>query len=255
VHYTDFGGTGQSMALVQGLGGASLNWMLAAPQLARRNRVLAPDLVGFSLTTLGDRPPTMSVKVGVLHRFLERMGGQVVVLGNSMGGTVAMLEAAGHPDLVRALVLVRPALPYPIGARIDPKSALLAGPITAPGLARLMGRRQARSPERVVKFVLALVTADPARVASEAVEAHLDLTRQRARYGFHPGGALDRLRARPPPNDRPGDRRDQGPDAADQGRARSRRLAERGAQPGCPAAGLDLPRASRDRPRADARGS
>jgi pimeloyl-ACP methyl ester carboxylesterase len=184
VHYTDFGGTGQSMALAHGLGGASLNWMMAAPQLARRNRVLAPDLVGFGLTTLGDRRATMSLNLGVLHRFLERMGGQVVVVGNSMGGTLAMLEAAANPDMVRALVLVCPALPYPIGARIDSKSALLASLITAPGLARLLGRRQARSPEWVVKFVLALVTADPARVAGEAVQAHLELTRQRAHLGI-----------------------------------------------------------------------
>jgi pimeloyl-ACP methyl ester carboxylesterase len=172
------------MAMVHGLGGASLNWMLAARLLARRNRVLAPDLVGFGLTHLGDRRATMSVNLGVLHRFLERMGGQAVVVGNSMGGTLAMLEAADHPEMVRALVLVCPALPYPIGAPIDPKSALLAGLLTAPGLARLLARRQVRSPEWVVKFVLEHVTADASMVADEAVQAHLELTRQRAHLGF-----------------------------------------------------------------------
>ena len=48
VHYRewDSGGGAATFVLVPGLGGSSLNWMIAAPLLAPRGRVLAPDLAG-----------------------------------------------------------------------------------------------------------------------------------------------------------------------------------------------------------------
>ncbi|MFL5354501.1 alpha/beta fold hydrolase [Archangium sp.] len=47
VHYADYGGSGRTRVLLHGLGGSYLNWLPAAPELAKHARVLALDLVGF----------------------------------------------------------------------------------------------------------------------------------------------------------------------------------------------------------------
>src|ERR1700754_4345511 len=95
VHYLDFGGAGPTMVLVHGLGGSAINWLSVAPRLAERHRVVALDLAGF-----GQTPPIAGLS-GVaghrelLDRFLVAVGdGPAVVVGNSMGGLVAMMEAA-----------------------------------------------------------------------------------------------------------------------------------------------------------------
>src|SRR5688500_14578566 len=47
VTYADFGGEGPTLVLLHGLGGNHLNWLPAAPMLAKHARVLAVDLLGF----------------------------------------------------------------------------------------------------------------------------------------------------------------------------------------------------------------
>src|SRR6185295_2680836 len=95
VHYIDFGGSGAPMVLVHGLGGSAINWLGVGPSLARRYRVLAPDLAGF-----GETPPVtgatgLAAQQNLLDRFLKSItAGPAIVVGNSMGGLVAMMEAA-----------------------------------------------------------------------------------------------------------------------------------------------------------------
>jgi pimeloyl-ACP methyl ester carboxylesterase len=60
LHYQDFGGTGPTMVLVHGLGGSHLNWMMVGERLARRARVLVPDLAGFGRTPLAGRSASVS---------------------------------------------------------------------------------------------------------------------------------------------------------------------------------------------------
>lgn len=40
VHFLDFGGEGDPLLLVHGLGGSALNWMAVGPRLAERHRTL-----------------------------------------------------------------------------------------------------------------------------------------------------------------------------------------------------------------------
>src|SRR5438552_1214348 len=112
VHYADFGGTGPTLVLVHGLGGSHVNWMAVAPALARDARVLAVDLAGFGRTPLGERSADVHANRILLDRFLEGVAaGPAVLVGNSMGGLVAMMEAALAPERVAGLVLVAPAQP------------------------------------------------------------------------------------------------------------------------------------------------
>jgi pimeloyl-ACP methyl ester carboxylesterase len=162
VHFIDFGGTGPTMVLVHGLGGSHENWLAAGPRLAARARVLALDLAGFGRTPLAGRSARVRGNQRLLGRFLDELVGEPAVLvGNSMGGMIALLEAADHPERVAGLVLVDPAVPRPRGARMDREGMLVLVSATIPGLGeRLVARRRARG------GTAAVAGAEPEAVAS-----------------------------------------------------------------------------------------
>src|SRR2546426_8710846 len=114
VHYADYGGTGPTLVLVHGLGGSHVNRMAVAPALARGARVLAVDLAGFGRTPLGERSADVHAHRVLLDRFLEAVAaGPAVLIGNSMGGLVAVVEAALAPERGAGLVPGRPCPPPP----------------------------------------------------------------------------------------------------------------------------------------------
>ncbi|WP_367129847.1 alpha/beta fold hydrolase [Saccharothrix sp. HUAS TT1] len=183
VHYVDFGGDGPPVVLVHGLGGSHLNWCLLAPHLVDRHRVLAVDLAGFGLTHPEGRATTVPANARLLDRFLaEVVGEPVVLVGNSMGGMVSILHAARRPASVDALVLLDPALPLPLGARLDPQVAASFAMYAVPGLGQwfLAKSRAGVSTRRQVKRVLNLVCANAKSVPEEMVLASMSLLEQRA---------------------------------------------------------------------------
>ena len=105
---------------VHGLGGSSVNWSAIAPLLTDRFRVIAPDLAGHGLTRSMGRGTRVSANQALLHRFIESVpGAPVILMGNSMGGMISLLEAAAAPEAVAGLVLLDPALPF-VPTRPDP---------------------------------------------------------------------------------------------------------------------------------------
>src|SRR3954453_8600253 len=113
MHFLEWEGRGDAtFVLLHGLGGSALNWTLSAPLLADRGRVLAPDLAGHGRTRRGERASSIEANQELLDDFIAGMTDEPVVLGgNSMGGAIAILEAAAHPERVAALALVDTALP------------------------------------------------------------------------------------------------------------------------------------------------
>ena len=187
VHYVDFGGPPGAplVVCVHGLGGSHANWLAIAPQLARTHRVLALDLGGFGLTRGGDRGTSLAANTRLLHRFVTEVAGeQAILLGNSMGGLIAALEAAEHPGDVRALALIDPALPLYLKSRPEPLVVAAFTLYLAPGLGSLFqrGRRTVRTPEQVAWEILTFCCADPHRVPADVVAAHLELGRRREAY-------------------------------------------------------------------------
>jgi len=182
VHFADFGGAGPTMVLVHGLGGSHLNWLAVGPALAARARVLAPDLAGFGRTPLAGRSAHVRANAQLLDRFIDVVAeGPAILIGNSMGGLLAMMEAERQPEKVTRLVLVGAAQPRPPGTRFDPVVALTFAAYAVPGLGeRFMRWRAARrGPEGLVRDTLQLVCADPGRVPAEVVAAHVALARDR----------------------------------------------------------------------------
>ena len=185
VHYLDYGGLPGSPVIVcvHGLGGSALNWSAIAPLLTGDYRLLAPDLAGHGLTQSWGRGTDVLANQRLLHRFIDAVPGcPVILMGNSMGGMISLLEASAAASTVAGLILLDPALPFAFG-RPDPQVAVMFAMYVTPGLGRVMQRRQRRlSEHEIVAGILSLCCADPSRVPAEIIARHVELARQRSEF-------------------------------------------------------------------------
>jgi len=105
--YYQEAGSGPDVILLHGLGGDRGAWSFTVPALAARYHVYAPDQVGFGQSD----KPALDYRVGTLVDFLDvfykKLGiTRATLVGNSMGGWVALEFALAHPEKVNRLVLV-----------------------------------------------------------------------------------------------------------------------------------------------------
>jgi len=161
---TSFG----AVVAVHGLGGSHLNWQSLGALLGRHGPVWAPDLAGFGRTSTQCRTATIDDNLDLLAGFvdtvLERSGSDrpALVLGNSMGGLLALRLAARFPQLVGAMVLIDAAVPLGVGTRPDPVVVAQFVAFLLPVVGeRVLARRRAVDPERAVRATLHLVGVDP----------------------------------------------------------------------------------------------
>lgn len=183
VHYLNFGGpaAGPLIVAVHGLGGSAVNWSAIAPLLTRKYRVIALDLAGHGLTTSANRGTDVASNTSLLHRFVKSVApGPVILLGNSMGGMIALLEANAATDAVAGLILVDPALPFqPV--RPDPLVTAVFALSAAPVLGPLLIRQRRFLPvESMVASTLALCCVDATRVPADVVASHVEVAKRRA---------------------------------------------------------------------------
>lgn len=102
----DFGGTGTPVLLLHGLAGHAGEWQATAEGLIARSRVVAPDGRGHGASERRPRDVSLSAHAADAAFVIEELGlGRVVVVGQSLGGQIAMLVASQRPDLVRGLVV------------------------------------------------------------------------------------------------------------------------------------------------------
>lgn len=104
-------GSGETVVFIHGSGPgvtAWANWRLALPVVADRFHILAPDLVGFGYSARpADAKYGKDLWVDHLLAFLtERKVKRASIVGNSMGGALALAVAVRRPDLVHKLVLM-----------------------------------------------------------------------------------------------------------------------------------------------------
>jgi len=100
-------GEGPPLLLIHGMAGSSTTWREAMPILARSHDVIAPDLVGHG----GSAKPPGDYSLGAFASGLRDLMGvldvpRATVVGQSLGGGVAMQLAYQHPELVERMVLV-----------------------------------------------------------------------------------------------------------------------------------------------------
>lgn len=107
VAYRIAGDGDEAILFIHGMAGSSDTWRLVMPSLARDHVVLAPDLPGHgrSAKTPGDY--SLGAAANSLRDLLIGLDvGPVTVVGQSLGGGVAMQFTYQHPELCRRLVLV-----------------------------------------------------------------------------------------------------------------------------------------------------
>lgn len=183
VHYMDFGGSGPTLVLVHGLGGSHHNWLWVGEKLARHARVVAVDLVGFGLTPLAGRSANVHALQVMLDRFIQAVSPQapVILMGNSMGGCIAVLQAARNPQRVSGLVLVNPAQPRARDARMEPAVFFMFAMYAIPGLGEFyLKRHSARvDPETQARGMLKLCCGDLSRYPEGLVSLHVQSARER----------------------------------------------------------------------------
>ncbi|MES9510347.1 alpha/beta hydrolase [Streptomyces sp. NPDC000609] len=111
-------GPGQPLVLLHGLAGHAGEWEPLARHLSSRHRVVAVDQRGHGASERRPRDVSRAAYVADVIAVVDQLElRQPVLVGQSLGGHTAMLTAAAHPGLVRALVLIEagPGGPNPNG--------------------------------------------------------------------------------------------------------------------------------------------
>ena len=102
------GGEGPVVVLIHGMAGSSATWNAVLPSLAEQFTVVAPDLLGHGDSA---NPPMADYSLGAfastVRDVLDVLGHQrATVVGQSLGGGVAMQFAYQFPDRCERLVLL-----------------------------------------------------------------------------------------------------------------------------------------------------
>lgn len=202
VHYREWAGpaTGPTFVLLHGLGGSLVNWGLVAPGLARHGRVVALDLGGFGRTPPGERGTTVGANWRLLDAFLGALDLPPAILaGSSMGGMVALIEAAHAPERVRGLILVDAAFPRGRSMDATPRpfisAVFLAYRTPMVGSRFVDGRVRKAGPEGVVRDSLKLTTSDPDSIDPRLIRELVEVTRWRAGQYWATQAYLDAARS------------------------------------------------------------
>ncbi len=184
VNWKDYGGSGDTIALVHGLGGSIANWEAIGPKLAKHAHVIALDLPGFGLSPPG---PDWSLKTHAhaVRSFVAEVSGSATLLGNSLGGLLAEMLAADSPEVVDRLVLVSPATPPRLG---DPKihwpTARRLVIQATPGIGVSTSRYFLRkyTSEELVKLTLGSIAYKPSRIPVDMIQNFITLAERRRQF-------------------------------------------------------------------------
>ncbi len=109
LHVTE-AGRGPALLMLHGLSATHGNWEHTMAAFSDRFRVIAPDLPGHGRSEKPDAPYTIDFFAGIMRSLGRELGiDEAVVLGNSLGGQIAVEMALDYPTWTRALVLAAPA--------------------------------------------------------------------------------------------------------------------------------------------------
>ena len=116
IHYKSHGQGEPSFVLLHGFLASTFAWRELFDDLAEQGTVIAFDRAGFGLTERplewqGTNPYDADSQVAVTTELMNELNlSESVLIGNSAGGTIAMLTALSHPERVSALILLDPAV-------------------------------------------------------------------------------------------------------------------------------------------------
>ena len=100
-------GTGDALLLIHGMAGSSATWRAVIPALSKKYRVVAPDLLGHGESTKPRGDYSLGAFAASLRDLLDELGiSQATVVGQSLGGGVAMQFTYQHRDYCQRLALI-----------------------------------------------------------------------------------------------------------------------------------------------------
>lgn len=127
VAYRD-AGEGEVLLLIHGMAGSSATWRAVMPQLSKKYRVVAPDLIGHGESAKPRGDYSLGAFAVWLRDFLDELGvTRATVVGQSLGGGVAMQFVYQHPDYCERLVLIS-------SGGLGPDVGLILRLLSAPGI-------------------------------------------------------------------------------------------------------------------------
>ena len=141
-------GSGDPVLLLHGIGQSLEDWNEQHERLSARHTVYSVDLPGFAYSERLAGPATLAKLAAVLPAFLDAVGVHqpLPVMGNSLGGAVAMRFAADNPSRVSALVLAN-------SAGFGQEVALVLRLLTVRPLAVLLMRPDVKASRRTVESI------------------------------------------------------------------------------------------------------
>lgn len=100
-------GTGQVVVCLHGAGAGAVTWYPAVSELAKKYRVIVPDIVGYGESDKPNAPYDRPYFSAWLKEFLEAIHiSRMHLIGLSQGGAIALQFSLDHPEMVEKLVLV-----------------------------------------------------------------------------------------------------------------------------------------------------
>jgi pimeloyl-ACP methyl ester carboxylesterase len=159
-------GEGPPVVLLHGLGATNASMLPTLAELSHDHRVLAPDLPGFGDSDKSVRAYDPAFYARWLIAFLDAVGvTRAVLVGNSMGGRIAIEVGLTAPERVDRLVLLAPSLAF---KRFREATSLV----------RLVGAELAAMPmlipRRLVLAALRMMFARPERLRDAWYDAAAD---------------------------------------------------------------------------------
>ncbi|MGB7412622.1 MAG: alpha/beta fold hydrolase [Thermosynechococcaceae cyanobacterium] len=176
IHYA-VQGTGQPLVLIHGFGACIGHWRKNIPVLAAAGyRVFALDLLGFGASD----KPKLDYRLEVWQELLQNFWAEfiqepAVFVGNSMGGLIALIMLAKHPEISAGGVLLNSAGGLNMNMRDDernPARRLLMGGINALLASKGLGPalfNRVRSKKRI-RGTLSQVYANPDAITDDLID-------------------------------------------------------------------------------------
>ncbi len=119
-------GQGPVLLLIHGMAGSSATWRAIIPLLSKNYRVIAPDLLGHGESAKPRGDYSLGAFAVFLRDLLDELGvDRATVIGQSLGGGIAMQFAHQHRDYCERLALIGSG---GLGPDLSPLLRILSAP-------------------------------------------------------------------------------------------------------------------------------
>jgi pimeloyl-ACP methyl ester carboxylesterase len=110
---TEFG-RGPTIVLVHDFGGARMQWLPTAKKLIGRHHVVMADLPGHGESPMPDPFSLEAAAAAVGQLLAKQKGDSTVVVGQGLGGMLALMAASRNPGAVKGVVVIDGWLKMPV---------------------------------------------------------------------------------------------------------------------------------------------